>query len=75
MTENVIQGELKKIFKADYATKWCIYIFFSLRNNKTGHIRIINFFPSCYVLFCFFYKIKRQEKKNRTSSELMDKIN
>ena len=28
-----------------------IYIFF-LRKNKTGHIRIINLFPSCYVFFC-----------------------
>ena len=25
-----------------------IYIYTSLRKTKTGHIRIINLFPSCY---------------------------
>ena len=28
-----------------------IYIYISLRKNKTGHIRIINLFPSFYVFF------------------------
>ena len=26
-----------------------IYIYIYIRKNKTGHIRIINLFPSCYV--------------------------
>ena len=49
----------------------CIYIYTSLRKNKTGHIRIINLFPSCYV---FWYKSKTLKKNNRISSDLMDKI-
>ena len=50
-----------------------IYIYiYSLRKNKTGHIRIINLFPSCYV---FLIKSKNTKKINRTFSDLMDKIN
>ena len=50
-----------------------IYIYISLRKNKTGHIRIINLFQSCYV---FLIKSKNTKKKiNRTSSDLMSKIN
>ena len=47
-----------------------IYIYtFIKKKTQTGHIRIINLFPS-------FDKIKKHEKKiNRTSSDLMDKIN
>ena len=37
-----------------------LYIYISLRKNKTGHIRIINLFPSCYV---FLIKSKNTKKK------------
>ena len=36
-----------------------IYIHIILRKNKTGHIRIINLFPSCYV---FLIKSKTRKK-------------
>ena len=40
--------------------------------KKTGHIRIINLFPSYYV---FLIKSKNTKKKiNRTSSDLMDDL-
>ena len=45
-----------------------IYIYISLRKNKTGHIRIINLFPSCYV--SFLYKPKTRRKLNRTSYKI-----
>ena len=49
-----------------------VYIFFFKKKQKTGHIRIMNLFPSCYV---FLTKIIKNTKKiNRTSSDLMDKI-
>ena len=49
-----------------------IYIYIYKKENKTGHIRIINLFPSCYV---FLIKSKNTKKKiNRTSSDLMDEI-
>ena len=47
-----------------------IYIYIYLKEKtKTGHIRIINLFPSCYG---FWYKIKNT-KTNRTSSDLVNK--
>ena len=49
-----------------------MYIYISFRKNKTGHIRIINLFPSCYV---FLIKSKNTKKINRTSSDLIDKRN
>ena len=41
-----------------------IYIYINIikKKQQTGHIRIINLFPSCYAF-------------NRTSSDLMDRIN
>ena len=42
-----------------------IYIYTSLRKKQTGHIRIINLFPSCYA---FFEKSKNTKKINGTSS-------
>ena len=48
-----------------------IYVFFFKKKNKTGHIRIINLFPSCYV---FLIKSKNTKNIYRTSSDLMDKI-
>ena len=48
-----------------------IYIYISLRKNKTGHIRIINLFPSCFV---FLIKSKNTKKFNRTSSDFMNEI-
>ena len=36
-----------------------IYLYLSLRKNKTGHIRIINLFPSCYV-----FDINQKHEKN-----------
>ena len=39
--------------------------------TKTGHIRIINLFPFCYM---FLIYIKNMKKINRTSSDLKDKI-
>ena len=48
-----------------------IYIYiFLLEKTKTGHIRIINLFPSCYG---FLIKIQNTKKTNRTFSDLMDK--
>ena len=49
-----------------------IYIYISLSKNKTGHIRIIDLFPP---FMCFFIKQKNMKKINRTTSDLMDKIN
>ena len=50
-----------------------IYIYIIKKKKKTGHIRIINLFPSWYV----FLKNPKTRKKiiNKTSSDLMDKIN
>ena len=46
---------------------------FSKKKKKTGCFRIINLFPSCFV---FLMSTKNRKKKyNRTSSDLMDKIN
>ena len=42
------------------------------RKEQTGHIRIINLFPSCYA---FLKNPKTRKKFNRTSSDLLDKIN
>ena len=47
---------------------------FLYEKNKTGHIRIINLFPSCYVFLIKSKNTKKKKKINRTSSDLMDKI-
>ena len=50
-----------------------IYIYtFIKKKQQTGHIRIINLFPSCSA---FLKNQKTRKKINRTSSDLMDKIN
>ena len=48
-----------------------IYHYFK-KKQQTGHIRIINLFPSCYA---FLKNFKNTKKFNRTSSDPMDKIN
>ena len=45
---------------------------FYWEKTQTGHIRIINLFPSCYG---FSVKYKNTKKINRSSWDLMDKIN
>ena len=49
-----------------------IYIYFIKKKQQTGHIRIINLFPSYYA---FLKNQKTRKKISRTSSDLMDKIN
>ena len=46
-----------------------IYIFHS-EKQQTGHIRIMNLFPSCYA---FLKNAKTRKKFNRTSSAPLDK--
>ena len=55
-----------------YIYIYILFIYMSLRKNKTGHIWIINLFPSCDV---FLIKSRNTKKINRASSNLMDKIN
>ena len=51
-----------------------IYIIYHLEKTQTGHIRIINLFPSCYV-FLIKSKNTHTQKINETSSDIIDKIN
>ena len=48
------------------------FIYIYKEKQQTGHIRIINLFPSCYA---FLKNSKTRKKINRTFSDLMDKIN
>ena len=46
--------------------------YFIQKNQQTSHIRIMNLFPSCYA---FLKNSKTRKKFNRTSSDILDKIN
>ena len=47
LTSNRVIFTLKyNIFNIDVITD---YIYIYIRKNKSGHIRVINLFPSCYV--------------------------